>query len=389
MKNAIKWPVAAAGALLVAIAAYVAVNSVDCELPDMSKFDNRFVVPSDADNVYCGLVAVTNVVSEKTGRPILASLFDVSNGRGPIQRFHNEPLTDADKDAILAESSKALSLYHEAVRRKAWWSCDPAGKREPFPHVDAFWRLCVLVHLEAQRRLELGETSAAIDDVGDMLLLARKIENDAESDVRWLTTRLLVEKAGDIAMKIAKSEKSTDADLVRLQAAMAQYDVASRPERAQRMLNNELAVYFAWLCDPAHSLDPDDLSDDGEFSHLMLHVPFLSHYFYHRNRTLSLCAGNIEKMKQGLRSGYDKAAWEKAYGEMFNGLGVGRFSPNFSGSRLVAYNLQSSGLIKDFQNGSKWYDAVESAVAEAMLRRKEGTSALGAAENSTRFRRTD
>ena len=29
MKNAIKWPVAAAGALLVAIAAYVAVNSVD------------------------------------------------------------------------------------------------------------------------------------------------------------------------------------------------------------------------------------------------------------------------------------------------------------------------------------------------------------------------
>jgi hypothetical protein len=95
----------------------------------------------------------------------------------------------------------------------------------------------------------------------------------------------------------------------------------------------------------------------------MLHARFLSHYFYHRNRTLSLCAGNIEKMKQGLRSGYDKAAWEKAYGEMFNGLGVGRFSPNFSGSRLVAYNLQSSGLIKDFQNGSKWYDAVESAVA--------------------------
>ena len=120
MKNAIKWPVAAAGALLVAIAAYVAVNSVDCEPPDMSKFDNRFVVPSDADNVYCGLVAVTNVVSEKTGLPILASLFDESNGgMGPIQRFPNEPLTDADKDAILAESSKALSLYHEAVRRKA------------------------------------------------------------------------------------------------------------------------------------------------------------------------------------------------------------------------------------------------------------------------------
>ena len=363
MKNAIKWPVAAAGALLVAIAAYVAVNSVDCEPPDMSKFDNHFEIPSDEDNVYCGLVAVTNVISEKTGLPILVSLFCDERGRGPIQRFPKMPLTDEDKDAILTESSKALAIYHEAVRRKTWWACDPAGKREPFPRIGEFWRLCVLVHLEAQRRLELGETSAAIDDVGDMLLLARKIENDAESDVRWLTTRLLVEKAGDIAMKIAKSEKSTDADLARLQAALAQYDVASRPERAQRMLNNELAVYFAWLCDPEHGLDPDDLSDDGEFSHLMLHVPFLSHYFYHRNRTLSLCAGNIEKMKQGLRSGYGKAAWEKAYGEMFNGLGVGRLSPNFSGSRLVAYNLQSSGLIKDFQNGSKWYDAVESAVA--------------------------
>jgi len=380
MRKAVKWFALAVGTVLVATVVYVAFNSFDCEPPDMSKFDNHFEVPSDADNVYCGLVAVTNVISEKTGLPILVSLFCDERGRGPIQRFPKMPLTDEDKDAILAESSKALSIYHEAVRRKTWWACDPMGKRGPFPRIGEFWRLCVLVHLEAQRRLEIGEFSAAIDDVGDMLLLARKIENDAESVVRWQVARLLTEKAADIAMKIAKSEKSTDEDIARLKTALAQYDVASRPERVERMLNNELTVYFAWLCEPEHGFDPDDLSNDGEFSRLLLRIPFLASYSYHRNRTLALYAGYVEKIKEGLRSGYDNAAWEKVGDEIFDGLSDCRFAPNFSGSLLLSRNLRSWGQINDFQSGSKCYNELESALAEAWLKRKKGASAQDVGE---------
>ena len=371
MKKVLKWSAVAAGVAFAATVVYVACNSRDCEPLDMSKFDNHFVAPSDADNVYCGLVAVTNVISEKTGKPILESLFSGERGFKPIQRFPKMPLTDEDKDAILAESSKALSLYHEAVRRNTWWACDPMGKREPFPAIDAFWRLCVLVHLEAQRRLELGETSEAIDDIGDMLLLARKIENDAESDVRWQIVRLLQEKATDIAMKIVQSEKSTDEDLTRLQAALAQYDIASRPKRAERALNNVVAVYFAWLCDPAHGINNHDNTDEGEISRKLLRIPFLASYAYQRNRTLAHCASCIEKIKQGVKSGYDDAKWGKTYQEIAESFGdESIFAPNFAGNRLLWAEFRVGTLMRSIREDAKWYYAVESALAEARLKRK-------------------
>jgi len=371
MKKAIKWSLVAVGAVLAATVAYVAFNSSDCEPPDMSKFDNHFKVPSDEDNVYCGLVAVTNVISEKTGRPILMSLFCDENGRGPIPRFPKMTLTDADKDAILAESAKALSLYHEAVRRKTWWACDPAGKREPFPDIAAFWRLCVLVHLEAQRRLELGETGAAIDDVGDMLMLARKIENDAESDVRWRLAGLLTEKAADIALKVVKSGKSTDKDLTLLHAALLQYDIAARPKRAERALNNVVAVYFAWLCNPKHGINNNDKTDEGDTSRLLMRIPFLAPYTYHRNRTMAHCARCIEKIKQGVKSRYDEAKWDRTYHEIAESIGGECvFAPNFTGERLLWSELRAGVLIKSIHEGVKWYYAVESALVEAQRKSK-------------------
>jgi len=368
-KKVAKWSAVAAGAALVAAAVYVASNSGDCEPPDMSKFVNSFEVPSDADNVYCGLAAATNVVNEKTGRLVLDEVF--GRWSKPSIGFTREPTTGAEKDAILAASAKVLDLYHEAAQRKTWCGYDPSGKRDPFPDMTSFMRLCRLACLQAERRLELGETGAAIGDVRDMFQLARKIEHDAESAYRWLLMRFLLKHAFDMTVKIANSESSTDEDLVRLQEAMAQYDIASRPERALRMLNNEFSVYFAWMCDPENVMDAHDCPDEGSFSHFAMRVPFLAPYFYQRNRTLALCADVIEKMKEGVRSGYGKAAWNRVHGEIDNILSVEScLGPNSTGRCLLVNNFRIGLQINDFLGLAKSYKEVNSAVIKARLSRQ-------------------
>ena len=72
MKKIIKWTAATVGVALLAAATYIALNSFDCEEPDLSQFKNPFETPSEQDNVYFGLVAAANVVNEKTGVPVLA-----------------------------------------------------------------------------------------------------------------------------------------------------------------------------------------------------------------------------------------------------------------------------------------------------------------------------
>ena len=63
MLKIVKWTAITVVAAFVMAAAYVGLNSFDCEPPDISRFVNPMEVPADADNVYCALVAATNVVT--------------------------------------------------------------------------------------------------------------------------------------------------------------------------------------------------------------------------------------------------------------------------------------------------------------------------------------
>ena len=181
MKKIIKWTAATVGVALLAAATYIALNSFDCEEPDLSKFKNPFETPSEADNVYFGLVAVTNVVNEKTGVPVLAEVFEQHKEAWQSFSDPKKEMPEEEKDAILAESAKVLSLFHEAVQRKTWCVCDASGKRTSFPEISNITRLSSLASLQAERNLELGKTDAAIESVRDKILLARKMERDAES----------------------------------------------------------------------------------------------------------------------------------------------------------------------------------------------------------------
>ena len=364
---------AAAGVILAAVA-YVGLNSFDGEPPDLTKFTHPFEVPAEADNVYCGLVATTNLISGESGLPILT---DVVTKHGEAWRNFTNPtkkITAEEKDAILAESEKVLSVFHEAVQRKTWCGCDPSGKDSPFPAVSDFVNLCRLAHLEALRHLERGETGAAIEGVRDMILLARKVEHDAESAVRWLVAGGALNNADAVALRIIRSGKATDEELGRLQEVLGQFDLASRPERADRMLNNEFTLFFMRWFDKA-KIDK--------------RIPLLSAYVYHRNRTWATYAHFLEKVKAEYRSGYDKAFWdtfEKELSAAIDEYRGWRFGPNCVGWKTLETVLPAwRSIYESILKSSFQHSAVETIVAAARFKRKTGAFPNRLAELAPEF----
>ena len=379
MKKIIKWTAAAAGVALLAAATYIALNSFDCEPPDLSKFKNPFEPPSEADNVYLGLVALTNVVSEKTGVPVLTEVF--KDHVEAWQNFYHpkKDMTAEEKDAILAESAKVLSLFHETVQRNTWCARDSSGRRIPFPEITTFMRLCKLVCLQARRNLELGKTDAAIEGVRDMVLLVRKIERDSESGVMWVVAGGVLNSADATALEIVRSGKATDEELLRLQDVLRQFDLASRIEREERMLNNDYMVFFERMTEKMNTSDISDrLKSMGHSTGLVAwavrNIPRFERYAYQHNRSWTTYARYLEKMKEGCRRGYDKSAWDKIEDEYRVICDAGWcLGPNCMGRKMLECCIPAwrsigvNTLTSSFQHG-----AVETIVAAALFRRKTG-----------------
>ena len=384
----IKWTAITVVAAFVVAAAYVGLNSFDCEPPDISRFVNPMEVPADADNAYCALVAATNVVSEKTGKLVLGGIFE--NYKEALERYNQHKvnkskkgMTTEERDLILAEAAKPLALFHEAAQRKTWYAFDHVtGKRLFFPTITRLFQLCRLVELEAMRHLERGETKAATGVVRDMLLLARKMENDSESAVRWLVANgCLLHHADNIAMKIVQSDKTTDEDLVRLQDALRQFELPNRHERAQRMLNNDFTVYFGQMKEQVDTSEISTFLKNRDNSTALdawvaRIVPLIRPYAFHRNRSWTTYANLLDKMKERFRLGYDKAEWEKLEEEARVACGATtgwRFGPNFVGKKMIEVTMPAwQGIAISIAKSSFQHTAAETAIAAARFKRKTG-----------------
>ena len=388
MLKIIKWTAITVVAAFVVAAAYVGLNSFDCEPPDISRFVNPMEVPADADNAYCALVAATNVVSEKTGKLVLGGIFE--NYKEALERYNQHKvnkskkgMTTEERDLILAGAAKPLALFHEAAQRKTWYAFDHVtGKRLFFPTITRLFQLCRLVELEAMRHLERGETKAATGVVRDMLLLARKMENDSESAVRWLVANgCLLRYADNIAMKIVQSDKTTDEDLVRLQDALRQFELPNRHERAQRMLNNDFTVYFGQMKEQVDTSEISTFLKNRDNSTALdawvaRIVPLIRPYAFHRNRSWTTYANLLDKMKERFRLGYDKAEWEKLEEEARVACGATtgwRFGPNFVGKKMIEVTMPAwQGIAISIAKSSFQHTAAETAIAAARFKRKTG-----------------
>ena len=379
MKKIIKWTAATVGVALLAAVTYIALNSFDCEEPDLSKFKNPFETPSEADNVYFGLVAVTNVVNEKTGVPVLTEVFTKHEEAWQNFSHPKKEMSEEEKVAILAESAKVLSLFHEAVQRKTWCACNLSGKRVSFPQITNITRLCSLARLQAERNLELGKTDAAIESVLDMILLALKVERDAESGVTWLVASGVLYSADRTALKILRSGKATDEEFLRLQDALRQFDLASRIDRAERMLNNDCMLSFDLMTEMMATSELSKCLEEMDHSTGLAQwarriLLLIKPYVYHHNRTWTTYTRYLEKMKEGFRRGYDKVAWDKIEGEHMEICNAGwRFGPNFAGRVMLEDILPAwRSLGVSILNSSFQHSAVETIVAAALFKRKTG-----------------
>jgi len=384
MKKILKWTAMAIGAALLGATAYVALNSFDCEPPDMAIFTNHFDPPSEADNVYFGLMAAANVPGEKAGVPALTSVFSEHEGTWRSIDNHKNDVNAEERDAILAEGGKVLSLFHEAVHRKAWCAVDQtSGKRILFPSISAVIRMCRLVRLNAERHLERGEVGLAIEDARDIVLLVRKVEHDAETAVTGLMAFGVLGCADSIAMKIVGSGKATDEELERLQDALRQFDMAARPERVQRMLNNDFTEFFRQMMDDMATgqvnISASELGECSGFNGLgmcALRIPLVRSYAFQNNRTWTIYANYLAKVKEGYRLGYDKTAWDKLDEElsaMLDDDGSWCLGPNFVGKRIVKSTIPAWRAIGEaIARTSFQHSGVETVVAAARFKRKSG-----------------
>ncbi len=379
-KKTLKWTAVALGGTIAAATVYFVRNTYDGEMPDITEFENAVEVPSATDNVFCGLVAATNATSKKTGEPVMVVL---SQGKAwSVLRMTWAQFPSEDIDELLSDASEAISLFRNAARRKTWYAIDlSTGERATFPPISAMSTLCRLTRLHALQKLYHGEIGEATDCVRDLVTFARKVENDAECSLGWIAADgFALHHALSVAKTIATSGKATDEELHRLLDAMREFDLDSRPEKVQRMLNNDYTMYFKSFADIKELRKLSDsnmggLSDsEMEDCARALRHPLLLAYAYHRNTTWTIYAELLRKVKFLYRNGYDAKDWKNLNEEVLEAVEGGwRFGPNFGGRAVLKATVPAwHSVACQIANSEFKFSGVEVIIAAELFRRKTG-----------------
>ena len=343
---------AAIAVVLGAVVLYVGINSIDADPPDVSAFTTTSEIPADEDNVWCGFVAATNAV-KRWGNPLAW-----------------DKLSPDEIDAIVAENAEAIALFQNAARRTKWY--DAAARHKGFfdnffPITD-FTIMIKLYKAKAERQIARGEIAAAVEDVGDLLMLSRTIQSDAESIVCWLVAGGARDFALSIAVQIVASGRASDEELRRTLAALLAVDSAALRKSVQQVVNNEF-VYVFW---DAHRIVQLDVAKalPCEWKQILP-----TRFSYHPNRTTALYVQLLGKVKELLSSDYDKGAWDSFDSEIETAKPrvFCRLTPNHVGWLLLVavlptYNSLAERLARDEFGLS----AVKVVVAAELFRRKTG-----------------
>lgn len=350
--------------VVVAVAVYVWHNTQDVAEPDVSRFVNAVETPSDAENVLCGLVAATNAIKWTIG--------DVDYH--DVMRRQNFELAPQQREAVFSANASAFKLIHEAAQRKAWcapeWSMNSGIAAMP---VSAFADIIHLDSLQAEYLLGHGDVDAVTEVVSDLLLLARKIEHDADNLVMWILANGAHGAATKIALKVVASGKATEEELSKLQHVLRQFEFATRKERLRRMLNNEL-FHFMHMQRLLKLKSPDNAEVEQLFSRRIGPFPFS--YAYHPNRTRVMFIKSLDKAWELLRHDYDEAAWAAWNGFHDEEHQPGKkkdYGPNFIGRTvLLPMAPEWKGVAESLATSSFRHCAVEVVVAAQRFKYKTG-----------------
>ena len=343
---------AAITAVVGAVALYVGINSIDADPPDVSAFTTTSEIPADEDNAWCGFVAATNAV-KRWGNPLAW-----------------DKLSPDEIDAIVAENAEAIALFQNAARRTKWYDAAARHKGffENFFPCGTFIRMAKLYKVQAERQIARGEIAAAVEDVGDLLMLSRTIQSDAESIVCWLVAGGARDFALSIAVQIVASGRASDEELRRTLAALLAVDSAALRKSVQQVVNNE----FVYVFGDAHRIVQLDVAKalPCEWKQILP-----TRFSYHPNRTTALYVQLLGKVKELLSSDYDKGAWDSFGSEIETAMPrvFCRLTPNHVGWLLLVAVLPTyNSLAERLARGEFELFAAKVVVAAELYRRKTG-----------------
>ena len=335
-------------ALLVVAGLYVGINSIDADPPDVSSFTTTSEIPADEDNAWCGFVAATNAVKR------WVELYDL------------EKLSSDEIDTLVAENAEAIALFHNASRRAKWY--DAAARRKgffggSFPCGDLV-KMAKLHKAKAERQIARGEIAAAVEVAGDLLMLGRTIQSDAESLVCLLVADGTFGMGLQLAGQVVASGKASDDELRALRGALCLTDASALRKSVRQTVNNEFVYVFG---DAKRVVDADMRSAWPS--------RITARFEYHPNRTTALYVQMAGKAKELLSGDYDKGAWESFDSEIKTATWrpSGWFPPNPVGRLLLAivfpaYNTSARELAR----GEFGLSAAKVVVAAELYRRKTG-----------------
>ena len=338
--------------VVVAGAMYVGINSIDANPPDVSAFTTTSEIPADEDNAWCGFVAATNAV-KRWGKP-----------------SDWEKLTPDEIDTLVAENAEAIALFQNAARRAKW--CDAAARHKGFfdnffPITD-FTIMIKLYKAKAERQIARGEIAAAVEGVGDLLMLSRTIQSDAEAILCWLVADGARGFALSLAAQIVASGKSSDEELRALFGTLLLTDASTLRKSLLQTVDNEFVYVFGDAQRIIRLGTPKLLPCEWE-------KMILTRFSYHPNRTTALYVKMAGKAKELLSSDYDKGAWDSFDSEIETAKPrlFCRLTPNhvgwlLLGAVLPTYNSLAERLARDEFGLS----AVKVVVAAELFRRKTG-----------------
>ena len=343
---------AAIAAVVGAVALYVGVNSIDANPPDVSAFTTTSEIPADEDNAWCGFVAATNAVKRS------------------VDPLAWDKLTPDEIDTLVAENAEAIALFQNAARRAKW--CDAAARHKGFfdnffPITD-FTIMIKLYKAKAERQIARGEIAAAVEGAGDLLMLGRTIQSDAESMVCWLVADGARGFALSLAAQIVASGKASDEELRALFGTLLLTDVSTLRKSLLQTVDNEFVYVFGDAQRIIRLGTPKLLPCEWE-------KMMLTRFSYHPNRTTALYVQFAGKAKELLSSDYDKVAWDSFDSEIETAKPrlFCRLTPNhvgwlLLGAVLPTYNSLAERLARDEFGLS----AVKVVVAAELFRRKTG-----------------
>lgn len=349
---------AAVAMLLYALAAADELPPDDAQFADVAECPR----PADSDNVYAKCIEAEAALAMP---------------RWSKEREPWNAASAAKVDALVESNATAIAVFREAARC-GHWCCSPVHENrfpcECLPPLHALSRLTILLRIRGMRCADRGEIDEATAFVRDLLAISRTIRRDSELIVTWLMADAPASYgAVDVALRIAKSGKATDAQLAALADAIRDGRGESAAASLKRAIRREAKAAFS----------PDALRENlrtppvplAEFSRFAALCPA---YAFKPNQTSRIYLDAVREASALLDAEwYDAGKWsEYAAGHDWRfGFGVrDLLRPNAVGRCFLAFSgasdfgaVAAKALEAEFRT-----TAVAAAVAVARYERRHG-----------------